>query len=532
MNNYLCELNKVRLKIINRTLFVSTVLLALALIPSLSRVLVIGWQPVNIIHIGVTLLLLLLFLARNRVKLEAKTHILLSLYLIIAIAGFINFRIASGSYFILVVVAIGTLVLGKRIGILYLIVFFSFAVTIGYLHINGIIHSGIDFNQYTLFYSSWLTIMAGYAFTGIVLIDVLNLYYKFFTGYVKDIKSKTDELSVAYGKLKVTEERYRSIFQGSNEGFMFIDKDFRIIHCNKSFLEMIGYGMEEVQNEFLIKVLPDKSICKNHFLLMHEKNNWGKSVETALRDREGESIPVEITSFSIDDESIFFWSVVKDLREKKELEEQIIKTMISSEEQERERYAKELHDGLGPYLSTALIYVNTIPDEENRELIKEYAAKANGILHEATNTIREISNNLSPLVLNDYGIAQALRSFVEKNLNTSTIKFTINNLLNGRLPDVVEITAYRVLIELLNNSIKYSSAKNIIIDLHFGYHELQASYSDDGVGFDYQRIRDKQKGFGLSNMENRIKKLNGEFIYIISPGQGVKVQITLKCNYL
>ena len=65
----------------------------------------------------------------------------------------------------------------------------------------------------------------------------------------------------------------------------------------------------------------------------------------------------------------------------------------------------------------------------NSLLIKEYASKANDILLEATSVIREISNNLSPLVLTDYGIAQALRSFVEKAQNASSVNFTINNFI-------------------------------------------------------------------------------------------------------
>jgi len=532
MNTYLTELNKVRLKIIDRTLIVSTVLMSFALVPSLSRVSDIGWQPVLIVHIGITIATLLLFLARHRVKLEIKTHILLSIYFVIAIVGFINFRIASGSFFILVVVTLGTLILGKRAGILYLAVFLFFAAIVGYLHINGNIYTSIDFNEFTQLYSSWATYMVAYAFVGIVLIDVLNLYYKFFTGYIKDIKSKSDELSEAYKNLKLTEERYRSIFQGSNDGFIFIDKDFRIIDCNKSFLQMIEYSKQEIQYEYLSKVLEDKSICKNYFLLLEKRNNWGEFVEGTLRKNDGNVIPVEITSFTMDDDRIFFWSVIKDLREKKDFEEQIIKTMIRSEEQERERYAKELHDGLGPYLSAALIYVNTIADEENKSLIAEYASKTNQILLEAISTTREISNNLSPHVLTDYGIGQALRSFVEKTKNASSINFTINNFLAGRLPDIVEIAAYRVLTELLNNSIKYSGARNIKIDLHYSSQELKVSFSDDGVGFDYQGMRDKLKGFGLSNIENRIRKLNGKFEYVSLPQQGVKVQFTIKCDFL
>lgn len=527
MENYLTDIYTTKQRIVNRTIFTSVVLALIALIPSLARVTTIGWQLVMIVHICLALFLFFLFLVRHKLKFEIKTHLLLSLFFIVATVGSINFRIASSSFFILVVVTIGVLVLGKRTGIMYLVAFLLIVSSIGYLHISDKIFNNFDFNDYTKSYPSWVTFVAAYAFAGFVLIDALSLYYKYFKGNIKDIASKRDELSEAYKRLKETEDLYHSIYQGSNDGFIFIDKDFRINDYNESFAKMLGYNQEQLQSEYLSKILVNKSICKHYFYSLGNTVHWGESVETELRGIDGDSIPVEITSFSIADESILFWSVIKDLREKRELEEQIITSMIRAEEQERERYAKDLHDGLGPYLSTAMIYVNTIPDEYSRELISEYASKANEILLEATTTIREISNNLCPLVLTDFGIAQALRSFIEKTQNTSTINFKIDNNLNKRIAEVTEITAYRVLVELINNSIKYSKAKHISIDLNYSNPFLQVSYSDDGVGFDYQRMRNEKRGFGLINIENRIKKLNGDFIFATSQGKGVKVEFTI-----
>lgn len=531
MDNYFREINKVRATIIDRTLLVSNIFLVIVLVPSLFRVLDIGWKPIFSIHIGVIALSFLLLIFKRKIPLQLKTHILLGLYFLVAVVGFLYFRIASGSLFILVVISIGTLVSGKKTGILYLSSFILIASLIGYLHINHIINNNIDFNQYTTAYASWATNLASYLFAGIVIIDVLNLYYKFFKRYIKDITFQRNELSETYKTIKLSEERYQSIFQGSNDGFIFINKDCRIINCNDSFLAMIGYNREELIGEKFCNLLKDPDNCENYLSKLKSQNCWGEPIEINFLRNTDTILPVEITSFTLDDNEIFFWSVVKDLREKKDLEEQIFATMIHSEEKERERYARELHDGLGPYLSTAMIYVNTITQEEKKELIDEYAKKTHGILYEAAHTIKEISNNLSPHVLIDYGIAEALSSFIEKTHKVLSINFSINNKLSGRFNELIEISVYRALIELVNNSIKYSGAKNIMIDLIYIDQNLHVSYNEDGTGFNYQEMRKKQKGFGLANIEYRIKKLNGEFIYTTAPGEGVKAQCILTCNY-
>jgi len=214
----------------------------------------------------------------------------------------------------------------------------------------------------------------------------------------------------------------------------------------------------------------------------------------------------------------------------KESEQKIFRTMVSSEERERERYAKELHDGLGPLLSTSMIYLHTMLEEKEIETLKEYIDRTYGLLEEAVQSIREISNNLSPDILKKFGTVQAVRSFIEKLKLVSKIDFVINSNLECRLTETLEFTIYRTITELINNSIKYSRAKKIDINIQYNEGNLNLSYSDDGVGFDYEKVKEKGSGFGLTNLENRILKLEGQYNYFSAPGKGTNVNIIIQTS--
>lgn len=204
--------------------------------------------------------------------------------------------------------------------------------------------------------------------------------------------------------------------------------------------------------------------------------------------------------------------------------------MIFSEENERERYAKELHDGLGPLLSTGMIYLHILKDEHDHALIKEYSNRAYNLLEDATKTVKEISNNLSPLILKEYGLAHALRSFIEKVEHATLIKFKINDELTERFPEIIEFTIYRSFVELINNSLKYSRANEVVIDFKYEHQTALFYYKDNGEGFDYESTISNERGFGLMNIENRINKIGGQYNYITAPGKGVQVSIKLTIN--
>lgn len=215
---------------------------------------------------------------------------------------------------------------------------------------------------------------------------------------------------------------------------------------------------------------------------------------------------------------------------KEQAEKDIFNTMINSEETERARYAKELHDGLGPLLSTSTIYLDSIKKKVNDENLIEYIDRTNGLIMEAIQSIKDISNNLSPEILTKYGLIQAVRSFIEKLKLISDVHFEINSNLTTKLSQIQEFTLYRTIIELINNSIKYADATQVQIIIQETSQILKITYSDDGRGFDCDQETESKNGFGLLNIENRIIKINGLFHLTSKKNQGIKVDITLNLN--
>lgn len=204
----------------------------------------------------------------------------------------------------------------------------------------------------------------------------------------------------------------------------------------------------------------------------------------------------------------------------KENEAKILTAIIETEEKERQRFAKELHDGLGPLISSIKMAFSAltrkIPPEKDSKLI----ANTNKLIDESIVTIKEISNNLSPHVLNNFGLARAIEHFVS-NVNTPnspTISFS-HNLSHPNLPQNTEIVIYRVICELVNNSIKHANAKNITIDLVDENHTLTMEYFDDGIGLNPEKIEETQ-GMGFSNIRSRVKSINGNITLSGSPGKG------------
>ena len=218
--------------------------------------------------------------------------------------------------------------------------------------------------------------------------------------------------------------------------------------------------------------------------------------------------------------------------ELKESENKIFQTMVSSEEKERERYAKEIHDGLGPLLSTSMIYLHTTHKEENREALLGYVSRANKLLTEAMQSIQEISNNLSPLILKKYGIVTATRNFIEKLKGISTIHFVIKSNVDVRFQEIIEITIYRAITELINNSIKYAKASQIEIKIQYSNKKLLINYADNGQGFDVKQTIKNHSGNGLVNLESRIHKIGGDFFISSKVGKGMTAEITVQTSQI
>jgi signal transduction histidine kinase len=151
--------------------------------------------------------------------------------------------------------------------------------------------------------------------------------------------------------------------------------------------------------------------------------------------------------------------------------------------------------------------------------------------NEAIATIKEISNNLSPHVLINFGLASAINTFVTKLNLAKTIPVDFKtNMEKVRIDPDVEVVIYRAVCELINNSIRHSGASRIEIDLNRHEKFVTLQFSENGRGFDPELLRaEEKKGMGISNIETRVRSINGVFILESTPGRGTNalIKVTL-----
>lgn len=209
---------------------------------------------------------------------------------------------------------------------------------------------------------------------------------------------------------------------------------------------------------------------------------------------------------------------------RRRMEEQILNAIIHAEETQRQLFAKELHDDLGPLLSTAKLSISALAARSNNELDKEIITNTDQAITLSIKSIKDISNNLSPHILNNFGLGRALSNFINRVRPVAQTKIIFHtNLKEQRFSPDSEIAAYRVVCELINNSIKHAGSKNLIISIQYDLTNIEIMVKDDGRGFD---TRKKAEGMGLSNIASRIGSIKGTIN--ISSGDKIGTEVRIK----
>ena len=199
----------------------------------------------------------------------------------------------------------------------------------------------------------------------------------------------------------------------------------------------------------------------------------------------------------------------------------ILSAVLRAEERSRSQFAKELHDGMGPLLSSAKMSLSAISGEGLSAEQQTILQNTRFVINEAISSVREISSNMSPQVLMDFGLAQGVQNFISRisALQTVDIEFA-TNLTKERFDNDVEVVTYRVICELINNSLKHSKCTTITISLILDNTTLSLDYADNGKGFNPDKVL--SNGMGLSNITSRIDSLNGNISITSSENNGMK----------
>lgn len=260
-------------------------------------------------------------------------------------------------------------------------------------------------------------------------------------------------------------------------------------------------------------------------ILQISKNIKVEPIEIELNLTNENKLPVEINSALIKyNGKPALLSILRDISVRKANEKHVVHAIITGEEKERSRLARELHDGLGPILSTIKLYFQWLGESKDPEKRKIIIEKGNKNIEEAIISLKEISNNLNPHILVNFGLIEAVELFIQKIHHNIDIQCIYNFDKKERWANSIEVTLYRVIIELINNTIKHANANNISINFdRLDNNTLKINYRDNGIGFNYTEVIDRPKGFGIINMVNRLKNINSEINY----NTGISISIKI-----
>lgn len=233
-----------------------------------------------------------------------------------------------------------------------------------------------------------------------------------------------------------------------------------------------------------------------------------------------------------EDGSIIWDSVIFDITERKRLREQVVQSIIEGEDRERKRIAGELHDGIGQYLTAANMNLEAVKKDiaELSEKRNKQFSKGLGLVKESMNEIRNITQNLMPKTIEDYGLIKTIEALVDNYKNSTDIKFSFNNNLNEELLNEQEkVNIYRIVQEAVHNAVKHAKCSKISIQLYQEEDMISLTFEDNGVGMSFHEdgngISRNGNGLGLQSIRSRARAMSASIVFDSVPEKGTTISL-------
>jgi PAS domain S-box-containing protein len=347
-----------------------------------------------------------------------------------------------------------------------------------------------------------------------------------FITVVEDITERVNALD----SILASEEKFRNIFNTSNDAILITNFESLILEANQTAINRSGYTLDQIINSRLIDLFiapSDQEAAFEEFSKLAQ--NQIAFLQSNYINQRGEKVFIEIVGHPINFNGKQLALIVsRNITERIISQQKILNAIIEAEEKERSFFSQELHDGIGPILSTIKLYLEWIQNPNAKSDKSTLLTDALNTVEDAIISIKEISNRLSPNVLTKFGLETAIQSYVKKIESLEKIHFLVKiNLPIVRIRPEIEAMLYRVFVEAINNSLKYAKASNIVIQIESSVNGLNAIFSDDGIGFNVNETLIQKTGHGLFNMQNRVETYEGRFSLKSTPGKGTDISITI-----
>ncbi len=330
------------------------------------------------------------------------------------------------------------------------------------------------------------------------------------------------------------EEAYRVLmeaYESTGQYKKALDYQRRLTAFNDS---LSGKEKEVALNEMEVRFQTankDKEITSQNLLIAQQRNKLSRKNYLILGISAGAIII-----------ALILFTLFKSAANKQKLRELEIKTLqrqqeinmlrstMMGEEQERQRLSRELHDGIGSMISSAIMQLSLLKKQHPDHAFPKEYAEVLRLLQETGSEVRKTAQNMMPDIINKQTLSQAVENYCESIAQGSSLKIDVQFYGDTeKLSSHCKLVVYRIIQELVHNVVKHANATHVIVQGIMNDGQFSVTVEDDGKGFD---TNTGTKGMGLKNIASRVKQFNGDFQVESTPGKGTATYIQFECKDL
>lgn len=375
----------------------------------------------------------------------------------------------------------------------------------------------------------------------------------------KLLSSEKKALKLAYDTEIISEIKENSVKELKSLNYAMentllycrIAPDGSIIHIGEKFAKLLNYTKFSSNKKFSEVLTTDEKEQLNIDRIIFEKHRSGWQGEIKIINKEGQNIWLDLSMVpvTIKKDELELLIVCFNITERKKAQREVERLnienstekinqqkiisskIVENQENEQNRIAKEIHDGIGQMLTGLKFSLESInlDDREKSEQKIEYLKK---LSLDIIKGVRTATFNLMPPELSDHGIVSSLSKLTQElsKLTGKEILFYNKTDFSQRLDSLIEINIYRLTQEAINNAIKYADSSHIIVQLSHSDTLLSIIVDDNGKGFDITSVdkkRNSESGMGLLFMKERIQYINGRVFIKSIPGEGTRITFNI-----
>lgn len=348
-------------------------------------------------------------------------------------------------------------------------------------------------------------------------------------------------LQEANQTLRESEERLRLVFEAAVDGIVELDEKDLILRANEAFCQMVQLPRSLIEGQpwtaLAAAIEAEESFASLPTTGQGTLRREGHAFHLEARTSDIPGTPLrrlllvrDVTAARVADQTIR--SLFKFLQDRDEDRTRLLRRTNAAIESERNRIARDLHDGPVQGVSAASLSLEAVllmlragELEEGLEVLNKVRRE----LSEEADNLRRLMAGLRPPLLEERGLAPAIRETLDKFGHDNDLETDFVSRSLVEVPGDLETLAYRIVQEALSNAGKHAKAKKISVTVEAVAGQLRIEVADDGVGFEAAKSREflRDGRVGLASMRERVELANGTFMVHTTPGRGTTVLATL-----